>query len=212
MEKNLYAWMEENLYVWILQQLHNGKIEDCYNYLIDNQEYKLKLWNDTLEYIKSNIKPREINTIQDLAKLLNNNYNDDELKNPYDIDVKKLCKEKKWVVLFPYSDDNLEIRGYIDDELGAWNGGNFKLIKKGEFYQDPEDDEIYRKAKGNELIGCEEDPHISMSWCNDNCKPYTWFIESDYSNVAYFDILDEDSDEGEIWAHCCVIDCSNILD
>ena len=204
--------MELNLLEWILQQIHDNTAEDCYNYLNNNSELKDKLWEDTLKYVHSNIKPKEINTIQDLAKLLHNNWNGDELKNPYNIDIEKLCKEKKWVVLFPYSDDNLEIRGYVYDELDAYDGGEFKLLKKGNYYQDPNDDEIYRKAKSNYLVYCEDKPHIFMKWCDDKFKPYTWYIESDYENVAYFDILDEDSEKDEIWAHCCIIDCSNILD
>lgn len=205
---------ENNLYEWILQQLHDDKIEECYNYLNNNPMLSSKLWDDTLEYIFANIKPREINTIQDLAKLLNNNWNGDELKNPYGIDVEQLCKEKKWVILFPYSDDNLEIRGYVWGELGAYDGGNFKFVKKGEFYQDPDDDddELYRKAKSNKLVGCEDDPHIFMKWCDEKHKPYTWYIDTDYTDAVYFNILDEDSEEDEIWAHCLIIDCSSILD
>ena len=203
---------ENNLYEWILQQLHDDKTVECYTYLNNNPKLASQLWDDTLEYLYDNIKPSEINTIYDLAKLLNHNWNGEELKNPYDIDVEKLCKENKWVVLFPYSDDNLEIRGYIDDELSAWGGGEFKFVKKGEYYQDPDDDEIYRKAKNNELVGCCEDPHIFMKWCDIEHKPYTWYINTDYTDVAYFEILDEDSDKDEIWARCCVIDCSNILD
>ena len=40
----------------------------------------------------------------------------------------------------------------------------------------------------------------------------TLYKFTDYTNVAYFEILDEDSENDEIWARCCVIDCSNILD
>ena len=51
-----------------------------------------------------------------------------------------------------------------------------------------------------------------MKWCDDSYKPYTWYIDTDYTDVSYFDIIDEDSEDGEIWARCCVIDCSKILD
>ena len=203
---------KENLFEYILEQIKKNNTEDCYNYLNNTPNIKEDLLKDTFEYLYESIRPCEINTIDDLAKLLNNNWNGDELKNPYDIDVEKLCKEKKWVVLFPYSDDNLEIRGYIHDEIGAYDGGEFKFVKKGEFYQDPDDDEIYRKAKNNEVIGSEDDPHIFMKWCDNSCKPYTWYIDTDYTDSAYFDIIDEDSEDEEIWARCCVIDCSNILD
>ena len=165
-----------------------------------------------MEYLYDNIKPREINTIQDLAKLLNHNWHTNELANPYDIDVQKICQKNKWVILFPYFDDNLEIRGYIVDEISAWGGGGFKLVKKGEFYQDPDDDEIYRKTKSNSIISTDEDPHIFMNWCDRDHKPYTWYIDTDYTDVAYFEILDEESEDDDIWARCCIIDCSNIFD
>lgn len=203
---------QENLYEWIKDQIKNDKFEDCYNYLNNTPRLASQLWDDTLEYLYNNIKPHEINTIQDLAKLLNHNWHTNELANPYDIDVEKICQENKWIILFPYSDDNLEIRGYIDDELGAWDGGKFKIAKKGEFYQDPDDDEIYRKAKSTSIVSTDEDPHIFMMWCDGDYKPYTWYIDTDYDEVAYFEILDEDSEDDEIWAKCCIIDCSKILD
>jgi hypothetical protein len=31
------------------------------------------------------------------------------------------------------------------------------------------------------------------------------------SNVAYFDIVDEDDEYDQTWARCCIIDCSKIL-
>lgn len=207
---------EDNVFEYILMKLRNNEADSLLNeideLINDNINIENILLTDTIDYIKALVKPREINTIEDLAKLLNHNWYCDELKNPYNIDIERLCKENKWVILFPYSDDNLEIRGYINDEFGAYNGGEFKLIKKGEFYQDPEDDEIYRKAKYNELVYSEEDPHIFMKWCDEEHKPYIWYINTDYTDVAYFEILDEDTDEDAIWARCCVIDCSKILD
>ena len=134
------------------------------------------------------------------------------MKNIYNINVEKICKERKWIILFPYSDDNIEIRGYIYDEIGAYEETNFKLIKKGDFYQDDEDDEIYRKAKTNMLISVlKSEAHIFMKWEPENHQEYIWYIDTDYSNVAYFDIIDKDCDD-KIWSRCCIIDCSNILD
>ena len=55
----------------------------------------------------------------------------------------------------------------------------------------------------------DEDAHIFMKWCPED-KPYTWYIETDYPDVAYFDIHDDD-EEDTTWARCCIIDCSKIL-
>ena len=160
--------------------------------------------------VQENCKPKEINTIYDLSKLLNRNSYGDELENPYDIDIEELCKKNKWIVLFPYSDDNLEVRGYIYDEIGAWDGGNFKIVKKGEFYEDINEDNTYHKATCNQIMQADDEPHIFMKW--DPCdKPYIWYISANYPNVAYFDIISEDDDENTTWARCCIIDCSSIL-
>ena len=207
----------ENAFENILAELINGDLEKLYSEMnnLDGNELekqKTKLWEDTKEYVLANLKPREINTIDDLAKLLNNNEYLNELKNIYNINVEKICKERKWIILFPYSDDNIEIRGYIYDEIGAYEETNFKLIKKGDFYQDDEDDEIYRKAKTNMLISVlKSEAHIFMKWEPENHQEYIWYIDTDYSNVAYFDIIDKDCDD-KIWSRCCIIDCSNILD
>ena len=202
--------MKENLFEYVLAQLKNRNAEECYNYLNNNPNLVNNLWDDMLEYLFQNIKPREIKTIDDLAKLLNGNSNGNELENSYDINVKELCKKNKWIILFPYSDDNLEIRGYIDDEVGAWNDTEFKLIKKGDFYKDEDEENTYHKAENNMICCTEEDPHIFMKWCSKD-HPYTWYIDTDYTNSAYFDIIDEDDEDNQTWARCCIIDCSNIL-
>ena len=207
--------MKENLFEYVLEQLRSKNVEECYNYLNNNPNLsdKLlsgKLWDDTLEYLFNSIKPREIKTIDDLAKLLNGNSNGDELDNPYNINVEEICRKNKWIILFPYSDDCLEVRGYIDDELGAWNDTNYKLVKKGDFYPDENEDNTYHKAEKDMIYATEEDPNIHMMWDSDE-HPYTWWIDTNYTDSAYFDIIDEDDEDDETWARCCIIDCSNIL-
>lgn len=204
--------MKENLFEYVLEQLRSKKIEECYNYLNEHPSLSSKLWDDTLECLFNKIKPKEINNIIDLAKLLDGNSNGDELENPYNINVEKICRKNKWIILFPYSDDCLEVRGYIDDELGAWNNTNYKLAKKGDFYPDEDEDNTYHKAERNMIYVTEEDPDIRMIWDSKE-HPYTWWIEANCmgSNVAYFDIIDEDDEDGKTWAKCCIIDCSNIL-
>ena len=70
----------------------------------------------------------------------------------------------------------------------------------------------YHKAEENMIYATEEDPDIHMMWDSDE-HPYTWWIEVNCmgSNVAYFDVIDEDDEDGQTWARCCIIDCSNIL-
>ena len=209
----------ENLFEYVLEQIKRNNAEECYNYLNNTPNIESNLLQDTLDYLAEHLKPREINTIDDLAKLLDGNMNGGELKNPYNIDIEKLCKEKKWIVLFPYSDDNLEIRGYIDDEIGAWDGIHALIYQKGEFYPEDLEEETFKKSTENMIYGLNdtsvfdtevEDGRIGIDvqWCPDD-KAYTWYMISKFKNVAYFDIHDEDDDVENTWAHCCIIDLSS---
>ena len=221
--------MKENLFEYVLEQLKNKNVIDCYNYLNNNPHLSSKLWDDTLECLFNNIKPREIKNINDLAKLLDGNSNGDELENPYNINVEEICRKNKWIILFPYSDDNLEARGFIDDEIGAYDGVDALIYKKGDFYPEDLDEETFKRASQNMIYGISdslifdqevEDGHIGIKaqWDPDD-KPYTWYLDvksnkKDIDNkpiVAYFDLVDEDDQEGHTWARCCVIDCSNFL-
>jgi len=195
-------------------QVFYDSIENCWD------EWSNEIQKTILEDIYKEIKPDKIETIQDLAKLLDGNYNGDELENPYNINIEELCKKNKWVVLFPYSDDNLEARGYIDDEVGAWDGTNVIFYKKGEFYPEDLDEETFKKASEDMICVIDdnliydsevENGHIGvkMEWDPDD-QPYTWYMTSKYENIAYFDIVDEDDEDNKTWARCCVIDLSNI--
>ena len=166
--------------------------------------------------VKAQIKPEKIDTIEDLAQLLNNNSNGSELNNESNIDVEDLCLKNKWVILFPYSDDNIEIRGFIDDELGAWDGGYFKLIKKGDFYKDYDEENTYHKAEYDSLIRTDEDDcDVIAKWCDDTLdkvvnkrRIWNYEVASDKYPYAYFYIHDEDEDADEIWARCIIFDLS----
>lgn len=205
------------------------KIENCIEQLmkrygtnlismIENNEEDIteEVMESVLETVKEIAKPKEINTIQDLAKLLEGNINGNELNNPYNIDIEGLCKKNKWVVLFPYSDDCLEVRGYIDEELGAWDGTHVLIYQKGEFYPADLEEETFKKATEDMICGIDdisvfeaevEDGRvgIAIQWCPDD-QPYTWYMTSKFKNVAYFSIVDEDDDDDMTWARCCVVD------
>ena len=210
---------------WLIKE-YQTKTIDLITY--HPEEISEMLYDSLKETVLSKMKPKEINTIEDLAKLLNGNNYGEELKNPYNINVEEICKKNKWVVLFPYSDDNLEARGYIDDEIGAYDGINAIIYKKGEFYPEDLDEETFKKASQNMIYGISddsifkaqvEDGHIGIKaqWDPDD-QPYTWYLDVKYNKkdtdnksiVAYFDLIDEDDEEGHTWARCCVIDCSKI--
>lgn len=191
---------------------------DIINNYWEDYDYEVK--NAILDDIYRKIKPSKIETIDDLARLLDGNDNGDELSNKYNLDVEDICRKNKWVICFPYSDDNIEFRGFIDDELGAWDGGFYKFYKEGDFYEDEDQDNTYHKAEDNMVVAISErsEYDLKAAWCNDkiydNGKKYIWdyTIENNELPHAYFNIIDEDSDEDEIWAKCCIIDLSSLYE
>ena len=69
-------------------------------------------------------------TIYEFAKKLNGRKYRKEI-TPVE---EKEAKELGFIVLFGYSDDNAELRGSIDDEIGCWNGG--RVYKNGDLFVD----------------------------------------------------------------------------
>ena len=186
--------------------------------------------NIMLNEIAKKIKPEKIETIQDLAQLLNENEYGYELHNENNINIEALCKEKNWIVVFPYSDDNVELRGAIDDEIGAWDGTILKFVKKGEFYLEDCDeygnndpDICYKKAHENMFVNISEDELEDIKNKCDNWLDYNGVIiealwdpqeiEASWQinctgcvDYAKFNIVED----GDLYAECIVIDMNNI--
>lgn len=174
-------------------------------------------WSDEiqkaiLEDIYKKVKPDKIENIRDLAALLNGNICGNELDNN-DFDIEEICKQNKWIVCFPYSDDNFEVRGWLDDELGAYDGGYFKFLKKGDFYQDFDEDNTYHKATCNMVVESDaKECDIELKW--DDNADYIWYYEVVNKNYPceYFDIINDDEEDSKTWARCCVIDLSKLYE
>ena len=221
--------------------VQNGDtIEDWINYNVRNNGAKNffdcinNAWDDgisesvkqaILDQIHKQIKPETINTIEDLAKLLDGNEYRDEFENESDINIDKLCEEKGWVVVFGQSDDLIEFRGAIDKEDGAWEGTMMKLVRPGDFYADRsdcyenDDEDTYRKAKEYDFVGINnEDIRImkehnyfkecvvEMLWCPDDSTA-SWQVNVKGAPVAKFNIMDEE----ELYCEAAVIDISEFL-
>ena len=62
-------------------------------------------------------------TKEQLAEMLNNAQYGEEVNS----EIEALAKESGLVICFGYSDDNLELRGAIDDEISAYNGAEAYL-------------------------------------------------------------------------------------
>ena len=81
-------------------------------------------------------------TKEQLAELLNGNEYRDEMTK----EQEQAAKQNNLLVLFGASDDLLEMRGAIRDEVGAYDGGEYALALDGELYADGEEENTYHKA------------------------------------------------------------------
>ena len=191
---------------------------DCVNNAW-NDEVSESIKQSILMEIKKQIKPRNIENIDDLANLLDGNEYGNELRNEYNLNVEEICAKNNWVVVFGYSDDNLEIRGVIDDEIGAWEGITIKLIKPGDFYLIDEYEETYQKAKNtlftpiedSELEELKKDNYkgtcvIEGLWCPEDSDA-SWQFNCAGAPSVRFNIMEDD----ELYAECLVIDLNKLL-
>ena len=166
------------------------------------------------------IKPEKIETIYDLAKLLNENTIKYELSNPYNINVRQLCKEKGWAIFCPWSGDDLEICGIIDANIDIYGGATLKFGNKGDFYLHDynnygNDNALYKRAseplfvqisnaEGNDILS---HALIVESIWDPEYDDIMWDIQTNSKNCATFNIIDDENESGSnVWARCLIID------
>jgi hypothetical protein len=65
--------------------------------------------------------------VQEFAKMLDGREYDYEITTSEDIDAMQLG----FVIIFGYSDDNAELRGAIQDEIGCYGGGIIYFDENG---------------------------------------------------------------------------------
>lgn len=190
---------------------------ECVNTAWDEMSNSVK--EAMLDEIQTKIKPEKIDTIEDLAKLLDGNEYRDELQNEYGINVYDLCKQKGWVIAYGASDDLLEIEGVISDELGAWDGCIAQFYKKGSYYPEYEEEDTYHKAKEDMFYSIEESvlKHtketnykdtvvIESLWCPAGTD-MSWQINVAGAPFTKFNVMAD----GEIYCEAAIIDMSKLL-
>ncbi len=69
----------------------------------------------------------EVMNAKELAQIINGRSYHNEITK----EEEALAKAAGLVVAFGYSDDNLELRGAVNDEIGAWNGQTVRFTKAG---------------------------------------------------------------------------------
>lgn len=115
----------------------------------------------------------------------------------------EVAKAEGLVIITGYSDDNIEMRGAISDEVGAYDGKTFHIDHKGnileawdDFTQDFETDligdtdRVLRELYKNYLL----ENTINVSGKFDH-EGYTWYIDlidpKEGLDYAYFDFLED---------------------
>jgi hypothetical protein len=115
---------------------------------------------------------------KELAALLNGR----EYGNEMDRADEFIAKENNLVVVFGRSDDLMEFRGAIDDELSAWEGTTAHIVKSGLLANKcPEDDcPYYEELKTYAQT-------ITQIWVSEG---YSWVYETSIPHET-FDILED---------------------
>lgn len=147
-------------------------------------------------------------TKEQLAELLNGNEYRDEMTK----EQEQIAKENNLLVLFGSLDDNLEMRGAVCDEIGAWDGGEYALVLEGELFSDDEEENTYHKALRNVIMPISDDydndgnPRlIRAEWCPEDQPRLSWRITSNIPCASF--TINED---GNPYCEGIVIDIDEI--
>lgn len=106
------------------------------------------------------------------------------------------------VAIFGYSDDNIELRGAISDEVGAYSGTKLYLHRGG-VLPDPESEECERCARRLQALR-KKCVRIACLWSE--IVGYSWFIRADDIKSRPFDIMED----GEKFCRGIVIDANDL--
>lgn len=141
-------------------------------------------------------------TKEELAARLNGRAYRHEITEPEEDEAKKAGL----TVVFGYSDDNVELRGAINDEIGAYDGTSFRVCHDGLLPDWPEDlvtevwaeDYFRRKAAGFQTI--------DAIWCPEDADGALWAYKTNIPH-ATFDVMED----GELYCRGIVFSLSDIV-
>lgn len=101
----------------------------------------------------------------------------------------KLSKDSGLVIVFGYSDDNVELRGAIDDEIGAFDGTTIEIVKEGDEF----------KAESVNKYPKNDHNAIYAEWCEATMedeygfpKRITWSFRTDIPHETFMIYEDEE--------------------
>lgn len=120
-------------------------------------------------------------TKEELAALLNGR----EYRHEMTDQEEAGAKANGLVVVFGASDDLMEFRGAIDDEVGCYDGGNAFILDGNLFGEGESDCESHCKWFRAALAKAAK---IEARWCDE--EPYSWTYRTTIPH-ATFDILED---------------------
>jgi hypothetical protein len=117
-------------------------------------------------------------TIEEFAKMLDGREYGSEMTQT----EMRLAKEMGFVVVFGYSDDNTELRGAIDDEVGGYSNHTIYFNEKGLLQNECDDDNCpyFERMK-------QQSKTIEAVWGKED---YSWIYKTDIPHET-FDILED---------------------
>lgn len=142
---------------------------------------------------------------EEFATLLNGRSYRDEMSR----EEQEIAKVNDLIVIFGASDDLVEFRGAIYDEIDAYDGCDFIIATPGTEIPVDERNETYRKAKVLEAVPVEQHCSVTKNrfkalWCPAGLD-CSWLIKTDLPH-APFDILED----GELYCRGLVIEVSSL--
>ena len=111
------------------------------------------------------------------------------------------AKASGLVVIFGYSDDNIELEGAIHDEIGLYGGGELKIHSNGvlEKHQHCECEHCGYQEKANKCAS------IQAIWGNSTSDKYAWSFDTNIPHATF-----EVFEDGELWAQGIVISVGDL--
>ena len=114
----------------------------------------------------------------ELAKVLNGR----EYGNEIDRELEQAAKESELVVVFGASDDLMELRGWMNEELGAYNGTTAYFTTDGLYETECEDDNCPHEARRRTMAF-----PVKAIWGEGEVS---WTFETQIPHVT-FDIMED---------------------
>jgi len=131
-----------------------------------------------------------------MAEQLNGREYGDEISDGEEL----AAKEAGLIVIFGYSDDNVELRGVIHNEVGCYNGATIKLHARGVLGEHDTGCDCsfcgYEAAAGK----CAD---VNALWCKE--PGYSWTYETSVPHAS-FEIVED----GELYCRGIVIEAKSL--